>query len=115
MSVTYLKAGDYRIPALEIPDSKPLDRFARLRKTYLQENLPNEYTAMMITGRLIPHLNELGQQAETMFEQLMKDLEQKKPAPNKAVNATAWTAHMTKLRKAAEEEVLTTLVYVQTT
>ena len=112
MTVQYLKAGDYRIPALEIPGTAKLNRFARLRKTYLQENQPNEYTAMMLTGVLTTHLNDLGAQAEKMYEQILEELLRANPAPEKALSGTKWTAHMTKLRAQAEEEVLKALVYV---
>ena len=60
---------------------------------------------------LYPDLWEMEQTAENRMQQLMKELLERNPAPNKEQNQMAWVQHMNSLKAQAEEMILTELIY----
>ena len=61
--LTYTKNGDYLIPDLtlsETPeDTRPLGKYGRLRRSYLQEHRPGLYSRLVLSEKLFPHLREI--------------------------------------------------------
>ena len=60
---------------------------------------------------LYPDLWEMEQTAENRMQQLMKELLERNPAPDKEKNQMAWVQHMNSLKAQAEEIILTELIY----
>ena len=60
---------------------------------------------------LYPDLWEVEQTAENRMQQLMKELLERNPAPDKEKKQMAWVQHMNSLKAQAEELVLTELIY----
>ena len=60
---------------------------------------------------LYPHLWEMEQTAENRMQQLMKELLERNPAPDKEKNQMAWVQHMNSLKAQVEEMILTELIY----
>ena len=60
---------------------------------------------------LYPDLWEMEQTAENRMQQLMKELLERNPAPDKKKNQMAWVQHMNSLKAQAEEMILTELIY----
>ena len=60
---------------------------------------------------LYPDLWEMEQTAENRMQQLMKELLERNPAPDKEKKQMAWVQHMNSLKAQAEELVLTELIY----
>ena len=60
---------------------------------------------------LYPDLWEMEQTAENRMQQLMKELLERNPAPDKEKKQIAWVQHMNSLKAQAEELVLTELIY----
>ena len=60
---------------------------------------------------LYPHLWEVEQTAENRMQQLMKELLERNPAPDKEKKQIAWVQHMNSLKAQAEEMILTELIY----
>ena len=112
MKLTYCRKGDYLFPNLDVEKETPVTgKYGMLRRTYLKENKPGWYQSMMLTGKLNRHLQETEEAAQERLESLMRGLLKNYPAPDKAADQMAWTAHMNSLRAMAEEHVLTELVY----
>ena len=111
MSITYLKAGEYLVPNVAIPNSAPLGKYGRMRRKFLQESRPNLYTELMITGELMNSLHMTEQETIKQLEKTKADLLLKDPAPEKAKGSLAWTQHMEQIRIQAEELVLPETVY----
>ncbi len=65
--LTYTKNGDYLIPDLtlsETPeDARPLGKYGRLRRSYLQEHRPGLYSRLVLSEKLFPHLREIDEAA----------------------------------------------------
>ena len=60
---------------------------------------------------LYPHPWEMEQTAENRMQQLMKELLERNPAPDREKNQMAWVQHMNSLKAQAEEMILTELIY----
>ena len=60
---------------------------------------------------LYPELWEMEQTAENRMQQLMKELLERNPAPDKEKKQMAWVQHMNSLKAQAEEMILTELIY----
>ena len=60
---------------------------------------------------LYPDLGEVEQTAENRRQQLMKELLERNPAPDKEKKQMAWVQHMNSLKAQAEEMILTELIY----
>ena len=60
---------------------------------------------------LYPDLWEMEQTAENRMQQLMKELLERNPAPDKEKNQMAWVQHMNSLREQVEEVIRTELIY----
>ena len=111
-NLSYTQTGDYLLPNLTLNQPrKPLNKYGRLRRTYLKEQRPVLYHTMLLNGSLYPHLMEVEQTAESRVQQTMKQLLKQTPAPNKEQNQMAWVQHMNSLKAQAEELVLTELIY----
>ena len=111
--MTYRQVGDYQIPNIELmnPETKPLGKYGRMRRAYLEENNPMLLNDLILSEELFPHLQEIDETVHRRVEQLMSELLEKNPAPDKATQQMAWVQHMNSLKAQAEELVLTELIY----
>ena len=69
------------------------------------------FNDLVLTEQLFPHLYEVQELAEKRVEVIMKGLLEKNPAPEKEMDAMAWTRHMNLLKAMAEEVVLAEIIY----
>ena len=113
MELNYTKNGDYLIPdiQLSVQEQKPLGKYGRMRRAFLQENNTLLLNDLILTEQLFPHLQEIDETAHRRVEQLMSQYLEKNPAPDKATNQMGWVQHMNSLKAQAEELVLTELIY----
>ena len=56
---TYHKEGDYLIPNIEVPESPKIGIWGERRRRYLREHEKATYTAMLLSGTLNSHLEEV--------------------------------------------------------
>ena len=62
--ISYTLVGDYYIPDLELPEeSRPIGRWGRMHKVFLQEHRPGQYNALLLSGKLWTYLADLNEQA----------------------------------------------------
>ena len=110
--ITYRQEGDYLLPEIElsVTTEKPLGKYGRMRRAYLKENNPVLYSDLVLTEQLFPHLQEIDETAHRRVEQLMTELLEKNPAPDKATQQMAWVQHMNSLKAQAEEIVTAELI-----
>ena len=112
-NLTYTKNGDYLIPDLKLEETKPLGRYGRMRRDYLKEHRPVLFNAMMVNGKLYPHLNEIEQTMNRRLEQMMPELMQAAGVTEelKARDPMTWVGLMNNCKAQAEEILLTELIY----
>lgn len=113
MEIPYEKVGDYYLPRIEprFKPDRPLGMYGRMRKAFLEENFPDFYHAGMLSDDFMRSLYDTDEEADRKYHELMKQLEEKNPAPDKAADGLAWARHMTGLQEQAREIVLHELIY----
>lgn len=113
MELTYTMQGDYLLPDLTVPESPTLGKYGMLRRSYLKDHRDGIYTGMLLTGKLNAHLTEIDRQATEMMERLTAQMAKAQGVTEslKASDQMKWVQMMNNVRSAAEEIVLTELVY----
>ena len=68
--------GDYFIPAIELKsvENKVLNKYGRMRRSYLQEQKQMVFDDLVLTEQLFPHLYEVQEIAEKRVEVIMAGL-----------------------------------------
>ena len=115
--LTYTKNGDYLIPDLtlsETPeDARPLGKYGRLRRSYLQEHRPGLYSRLVLSEKLFPHLREIDETANRRLEQMMPEL-MKSAGVTEALKASdpmKWAGLMNTLKVQVEETIFQELIF----
>lgn len=110
--MTYRQSGDYLIPNIQLSstEKKPLGKYGRMRRIFLEQNNPILYNDLILSEKLFPHLWEIEETAKRRIEQLMSQYLQSSPAPDKEAQQMAWVQHMSSLKAQAEEVVMTELI-----
>ena len=115
MSLTYTRSGDYLIPNIQLTESeaKPLTKYGRMRKKYLEEHRPILWNTMILSEKLYPHLREIDEAANRRLEVLMNELTEKSGVTEelKATDPMKWVGLMNNLKAQAEETILNELIY----
>ena len=115
--LTYTRNGDYLIPDLtlsETPeDARPLGKYGRLRRSYLQEHRPGLYSRLVLSEKLFPHLREIDETANRRLEQMMPEMMKSAGVTEslKASDPMKWVQTMNNLKAQAEEVILNELIY----
>ena len=111
----YRQNGDYLIPNLSLSknEQKPLGKYGRMRKTYLQDHRPVLWNSLILSEKLYPHLREIDETANRRLEQMMPELMRAVGVTEelKAADPMKWTGLMNSLKAQAEETILNELIY----
>ncbi len=61
MDITYTKCGDYYIPNVALSDTTHyhIGKYGRMRRTFLKEYRSIQYSDLVLTEKLFPHLAEI--------------------------------------------------------
>lgn len=114
-NLTYFRCDDYYIPALALhaTEQKPLGKYGRMRKKYLQEHRPVLWNLMILSERLYTHLREIDEAASARLAQIMDEMIRSERVDEKlkAVDQMAWVGAMNSIQSRAEEIVLHELVW----
>ncbi|MBQ2663671.1 MAG: TnpV protein [Clostridia bacterium] len=113
-AITYKTVGDYQIPELTVPKQEvTLGKYGQMRRTYLKQNRPTLYSALLMTGKLLDHLQEIDKTATKQVEQTIAKMAEAEGVTEqlKADNPLHWTGLMNNFRHSAEELVLSQLVH----
>ena len=115
MEVTYRMQNGYQVPNLMMPQAPEvhLGKYAELRREYLKKRRRVLYTNLKTSGKLTEHLAEIEQTARKMVEQTVAQMAQAEGVTEelKAADPMKWVGLMNNLRNAAEETVLSELIY----
>lgn len=113
--LTYTRCGDYDIPDLELScrEDRPIGKYGRMRKRYLQEHRPVLFNCLLLSERLYPHLLVIDEAAhqrlDTLIPQFMKAAGVTKQL--KAADSMKWVGLMNALKAKTEEIILSELIY----
>ena len=116
MGGTYtLGADGMYYPNLELlkEETPRYGKYGRMRHTYLREHKKAYYTTLLFDGKLVAHLNEIDDAANTQMELHTKQLAKAQGITEalKAQDQLAWVGAMNNIRNAAEEIVLHEVIY----
>lgn len=111
----YTLYGDYYLPDLELPEDEEAHygKYGMLRKTYLMEHRKPYYQMLILQGKPNKHLNRVDREAHERMEVLVMQMAEKQgiTEPLKAEQPKLWIQEMNGIRTAAEEMVLTEIIY----
>lgn len=74
LGVTYRQEGDYFVPNIELPESKPIGKYGLLRETFLKKQRNYLYNTMLMDGTLNEHLYEIDQTAKKQVADLVEKI-----------------------------------------
>ena len=113
--LTYTMQGEYRLPNL-LPPQEPevtLGKYGLMRRRYLRQHRRVTYTNLLTSGKLTEYLLEIEKTAQSRIEQITAQMAKAEGVTEelKATDQMKWVGLMNSIRQAAEETVLTELVY----
>ena len=116
MKITYTKQGDYVLPDLTLKETKKgnINKYGRMRLTYLKEYKKSLYTSLLMKDELTNHLVSVSKNAEDLLNNMKKKKkksDEKLSEKSKETNQFEWVKLMNNYKNAAEEIVLKELIY----
>ena len=72
----YVLAGDYYIPAIELPedDDLPIGKWGRMHQACLEKTNPLLFNHLVLTGKLHNYLADLNEQAQNRYQLIVKQM-----------------------------------------
>ena len=111
----YTQSEDYFVPEMGLTEleKKPLGKYGMMRRRYLEENHQGLYTRLILSGKLMEHLQEIDATCSRRMEQMIREMAVAEGVTEelKAKEQMAWVRKMNSLHAAAEEILLKELVY----
>lgn len=110
MGGTYIRHGDYLIPALTLPkeeEQRGVGVWGQRHLQYLKEYRRGLYLDVLTSGRLNGYLADIEEQAQERFERLVEQMKQAQGITEqlKVENALEWIGRMNNIQVCAREIV----------
>ena len=72
----YVLVGDYYIPIIELPENndRPIGKWGRMHRAYLEETNPLLLNHLILTGKLRTYLADLNEQAQNRYRLIIKQM-----------------------------------------
>lgn len=113
--ISYTLMGDYYIPDLRLPgESRPIGRWGRMHKAFLQEHRPGQYNELLLSGKLWTYLADLNGQANDRTVCIISQMQAAEGVTEelKARNWLCWVQSMNSIRSRAEEIICSEMIFV---
>lgn len=116
MGGTYIRHGDYLIPALTLPkeeEQRVVGVWGQRHLQYLKEYRRLLYLNMLTSGRLNGYLADIEEQAQERFERLVEQMKQAQGITEqlKVENVLEWIGRMNNIQVCAREIVDKEIIY----
>ena len=116
MGGTYIRHGDYLIPALTLPkeeEQRVVGVWGQRHLRYLKEYRRLLYLNMLTSGRLNGYLADIEEQAQERFERIVEQMAESEGITEqlKATDQVAWVGEMNNIWSRAREVVNAELIY----
>ena len=113
MGGTYRKEGDYLLPNVAAPEHPTFGRFGQRHYAYIRKHDKTLFSSMWLSGELNAYIENIDQQADEMFSQLVRDIAKNENVTErlKATDQMEWVRRMNSIRRRAEEIVNEELIY----
>ena len=106
MNIHYIRAGDYFIPDLTLPEeTRPIGKWGRMHREYLREYQPIRYNSLLLSGKLWTYLADLNEQVRDRLERMIDQMKAAEGITEsmKASDPMAWVQRMNSIHARAEE------------
>ena len=115
MKLTYHQNGDYLLPNLGLTEAeqRPLGKYGRMHLRYLEEHRPGLYTRLLLSGKLMDHVQEIDSTCQERLEHLTRQMQAQEGVTEemKAVNQMEWVQRMNAIHHQVEELLLAELIF----
>ena len=116
MGGTYTQVGDYYLPDLKLPEEEKqanIGVWGMRHKRFLKENHRVLYANLMTSGKLVTYLDDIEQQATSMYLRLVKELAEQENVTEelKATDQMLWVQKMNNIRNRATEIVNAEIIF----
>ena len=111
----YVLAGDYYIPAIGLPedDDRPIGKWGRMHRAYLEETNPLLLNHLILTGKLHNYLADLDEQAQDRYRLIIRQMAAAEGVTEnlKRQSQREWVRAMNSIVDRAEESIKRELIY----
>ena len=111
----YELQGDYYLPCLKLPEEEQayIGIWGQRHLRYLKKHHRVRYANLLTSGKLNCYLADIDQQAEEIFERLVKQMAKREGVTEqlKAANSMEWVRKMNSIRGRAVEITNSELIY----
>ncbi len=111
----YVLVGDYYIPAIELleDDDRPIGKWGRMHRAYLEETNPLMLNHLILTGRLHTYLADLDEQAQDRCRLIIRQMAAAEGVTEdlKRRSQCEWIKTMNIIMNRAEESIKRELIY----
>ena len=111
----YVLVGDYYVPAIELPedDGRPVGKWGRMHRTYLEETNPLLLNHLILMGKLHTYLAELNEQAQNRCWLIIRQMAAAEGVTEdlKRRSQWEWVRAMNSIVNRAEESIKCELIY----
>ena len=113
--IDYILVGDYYIPAIELPedDDRPIGKWGRMHRTYLEKANPLLLNHLILTGKLYTYLADLNEQAQDRYRLIIRQMMEGEGVTEdlKRRSQWEWVKTMNSIVDRAEEIIKCELIY----
>ena len=110
----YTLVGDYYIPNIALPEeNRPIGRWGRLHRNYLEKHRPILFNDLVLSGQLWTYLADLNEQAQERLSLIVEQMKASEGVTEelKAADQMVWFGAMNSIRNRAEEIILREMIY----
>ena len=109
----YVHVGDYYIPDIRLTKYKPIGKYGRMRRRYLEQYRPVLYNSLVLSGKLNDDLYRVDQAANELLDILIPKMAKDAGVTEelKAHNQMRWVGMMNTVKAQAEEIMFQRIIY----
>ena len=105
----YILIGDYYFPELRLPEeTRPIGRWGRMHKNYLEQHHVARYSYLLLSGKLWTYLADLNEQPQDRMECMITQMKAAEGVTEelKVRDPMAWVGRMNGIAARAREMVM---------
>ena len=114
IGLDYVLAGDYYIPAIELPedDDRPIGKWGRMHRAYLEETNPFLLNHLILTDKLHIYLADLDEQARGRYQLIVRQMAESEGVTEdlKRQSQWDWIRAMNSIVSRAEEIIRSEII-----
>ena len=113
--ISYTLMGNYYIPDVELPedDDRPIGKWGRMHRTYLEEHNTLLLNHLVLSGRLHSYLADLNEQAQDRYRCIVHQMMEAEGVTEdmKRRSQMEWVRAMNSIANRAKEIVKAEMIY----